>query len=110
MAYTLQDKRDFFEKDIKYNIGMGVGNAFNKAVDFYISDKNINRGASEKDALLIIEGLRDMFYSSNQSKIEEEINSVLKANPINSWYAEQKAKDEEMKQAQDNVIDVGTDI
>ena len=73
MTYTKEDLYQFALKDIKYSMGMAMGNAFQKAVDFYLSDKNINRGFSESDALLVIERLRDMFYSSNQEELSKQI-------------------------------------
>lgn len=80
MAYTTQDKFDFAIKDAKYSIGQGMGNAFAKAIDFYLSDKNINKGNTENDALLIIEGLRDMFFKSNQEAIQQAFDVWLKTN------------------------------
>ena len=84
MAYSLQEKLEFQIKDAKYSIGMAMGNAFSKAVDFYLSTEKTNFGKSEKKALRTIEGLRDMFFKSNQAKMEEEIANYLEAN-IGKW-------------------------
>ena len=108
MPYNLQDKRDFFEKDLKYSIGQGVGNAFSKAVDVIIS-----RGVQGKTLPQILEEvlpLRDMFFNENQGKMNFEIKRALMENPIQDWYEEQKGKDEEMTEAQNNIIDVGISL
>jgi len=71
MPYTPQEKLEFAIKDAKYNIGMGVGNAFNKAVDLVL-----NKYKDEGDfqtLLALVEDTRDKFFASNQAKIEEEI-------------------------------------
>jgi len=110
MSYTIQDKREFFEKDAKYNIGMGVGNAFNKAVDYYLSDKPQTRGKTDADTLLLIEQLRDMFYKSNQAKIEQEIKNFLDANPVQQWYDDLKEKTQEIIEAEHPTIQQGIDV
>ena len=80
MPYSNQDKMEFAIKDAKYSIGAAMGNAFSKAVDFYLSDKNINVGRTEHDAWIIIEGLRDMFFKGNQEAVNRETIAWLEEN------------------------------
>ena len=105
MAYSLSEVRAFYEKDVKYNIGMGVGNAFNKAVDVVIA--RVNELDEGEDIIKRIMQYRDTFFQENQNKIEQEIEMYLNMHPIQEWYEEQKAKDEEIKEAQENIIDIG---
>ena len=108
MSYTLQDKRDFFEKDLKTNISILTQSAFNKAVDVAIAN-----GVVELTNSQIVEKvltLRDMFFNENQGKINFEIDKAIKESPILDWYKEQKVKDEEIAEAQENIIDAGVEI
>jgi len=104
MAFSTEDLYNIYLKDTKYNIGMGVGNAFNKAVDFYLSNKNINVGKSESDALMIIEGLRNMFFESNRIKVEKEFESFVIDNPPSKWLEEKHEISGLVLSAQENLI------
>jgi len=75
MAYTQQEKLDFLIKDKKYEIGVSLGNAFNKSVDIAISEKL----GGEKLLERIFE-LRDKFFEENQLKSQQEFDKWLAEN------------------------------
>lgn len=76
--YSNQDKKDFILKDMKSAIGMGLGNAFAKAVDLVIA---LDPRGKEQDAILtMVNGFRDLFFKENQEKITNEWNDWLAKN------------------------------
>lgn len=83
--YSPQEKKDFILKDMKNAIGMGVGNAFTKAVDYHLGMINnlpidIKKEIKDEDMLESIMKTRDEFFSASQQKIHEEFNNWLKQN------------------------------
>ena len=105
MPYSLTEQRMFFEKDAKTNISIVVQSAFNKAADCIIERQ---RGESKVYTMAQITeqviALRDMFFNENQHKIEYEFTKWLELNPIQGWYSQLQAKDEEIKDAQTPTI------
>ena len=80
--YTPQEKKDFILKDMKNAIGLGVGNAFSKAVDYILSlhEKTNPSLINSPQLMKDIFETRDQFFASNQQKIHEEFQNWLKQN------------------------------
>ena len=95
--YSVNDKRDFFEKDARTNISILVQSAFNKAVDTVIAQGL--EGKTISQILQQVVDFRDRFFQDNQKKIEEEIQKFLELNPVSDWYEEQKQKAEDVEKA-----------
>lgn len=67
-------------KDMKNAIGMGVGNAFTKAVDVVIASGHLEGQDDVSKILEQVVEIRDLFFKSNQQKIHDEFQDWLKQN------------------------------
>ena len=99
--YTIADKREFFEKDAKYNIGVGIGHSINNAILWAIEHKLSLEEAFE---------ISDKIFHYSQVKQDQEFKKFLELNQIQQWYDDLKAKTQEIIEAEHPTIHQGIDV